>query len=95
MVVADAGLLSRNNLKLLAAEGYSFILGARIKNETGVGKGRILEQARRIKDQEGFDLQKPDGSRLIVTYSEQRRKRTPMAENGALQGCGKRLNPAR
>lgn len=75
VVVADAGLLSRNNLKLLAAEGYSFILGARIKNESDVNKGRILEQARWIKDQEGFDLQRPDGSRLIVTYSDQRRKK--------------------
>jgi hypothetical protein len=75
VVVADAGLLSRNNLKLLTAEGYSFILGARIKNESDVSKGKILEQAKRIKDQQGFDLQKADGSRLIVTYSEQRRKK--------------------
>jgi transposase len=75
VVVADAGLLSRDNLKLLAAEGYSFILGARIKNESDASKGKILEQAKRIKDQQGFDLQKTDGSRLIVTYSEQRRKK--------------------
>lgn len=75
VVVADAGLLSRDNLKLLAAEGYSFILGARIKNESDASKGEILEQAKRIKDQQGFDLQKADGNRLIVTYSEQRRKK--------------------
>lgn len=75
VVVADAGLLSRDNLKLLAAAGYSFILGARIKNESDVSKGKILEQAKRIKDQPGFDLQKADGSRLIVTYAEQRRKK--------------------
>jgi len=75
VVVADAGLLSRDNLKLLAAEGYSFILGARIKNESDADKEKILGQAKRIKDQQGFDLQKADGSRLIVTYSEQRRKK--------------------
>lgn len=75
VVVADAGLLSRENLKLLAAEGYSFILGARIKNESDAGKEKILEQAKRIKDQQGFDLQRADGSRLIVTYSDQRRKK--------------------
>lgn len=75
VVVADAGLLSRDNLKLLAAEGYSFILGARIKNESDTGKAKILERAKRIKDQQGFDLKKADGSRLIVTYSEQRRKK--------------------
>ena len=75
VVVADAGLLSRDNLKLLAAEGYSFILGARIKNESDASKTKILERAKRIKDQQGFDLQRVDGSRLIVTYSEQRRKK--------------------
>ena len=75
VVVADAGLLSRDNLKLLAAEGYSFILGARIKNESDASKTKILERAKRIKDQQGFDLQRVDGNRLIVTYSEQRRKK--------------------
>ncbi len=75
VVVADAGLLSRDNLKLLAAEGYTFILGARIKNESDASKEKILEQAKRINDQQGFDLQRADGSRLIVTYSEQRRKK--------------------
>jgi len=44
VVVADAGLLSRDNLKLLAAEGYSFILGARIKNESDASKTKILER---------------------------------------------------
>lgn len=75
VVVADAGLLSRDNLKLLSVEGYSFILGARIKNESDVSKEKILEQAKRIKDQQGFALQKSDGGRLVVTYSEQRRKK--------------------
>ena len=75
VVVADAGLLSRDNLKLLAAEGYSFILGARIKNESDISKTKILEHAKRINDQQGFDLQRADGNRLIVTYSEQRRKK--------------------
>ena len=60
---------------MLAAEGYLFILGARIKNESDVGKEKILEQAKRIKDQQGFDRKREDGSRLIVTYSEQRRKK--------------------
>jgi hypothetical protein len=91
VVVADAGLLSRNNLKLLAAEGYSFILGARIKNESDVNKGKILEQARRINDQEGFDLQKTDGNRLIVTYSEQRRKKDAYSRDRGLTRLRQRI----
>ena len=34
VVVADAGLLSTDNLKDLRKEGYQYILGARIKNES-------------------------------------------------------------
>lgn len=33
-VVADAGLLSTENIEMLIANGYEFIIGARIKNET-------------------------------------------------------------
>lgn len=91
VVVADAGLLSRNNLKLLATEGYSFILGARIKNESDVSKQKILEQARRIKDQEGFDLQKADSSRLIVTYSKQRRKKDAYGRERGLARLRQRI----
>lgn len=75
VVVADAGLLSRANLKELVAQGYSFIVGARIKNESDAIKEKILEQAKRIKNQEGFALPKADTTRLIVTYSDQRRKK--------------------
>ncbi len=75
VVVADAALLSRDNLRHLVAEGYSFIIGARIKNEPADIKQKILAQARQIKDQQGFVIQKTDGIRLIVTYSEQRRKK--------------------
>lgn len=75
VVVADAALLSRDNLKALAEEGYSFIIGARIKNETGEIQRSILVQSLRIKDQEGFAIQKSDGTRLIITYSDQRQKK--------------------
>ena len=34
IVVADAGLLSTQNIKALEDKGYEYILGARIKNES-------------------------------------------------------------
>ena len=91
VVVADAGLLSRDNIKLLVTEGYSFILGARIKNETGDSKKKILEQAQRMKDQQGFDLQRADGNRLIVTYSEQRRKKDAYGRERGLVRLRKKI----
>jgi transposase len=41
-VVADAGLLSNNNIQLLVEAGYKYILGARIKNEKPQIKEQIL-----------------------------------------------------
>jgi hypothetical protein len=75
VVVADAALLNRDNLKTLTKEGYSFIIGARIKNEPAEIQQRILAQARGMKDQQGCAIEKADKTRLIVTYSDQRKKK--------------------
>lgn len=75
IVVADAALLSRDNLENLAREKYQFIIGARIKNESEDIKKEILKKAKSLNDGEGFTLDKLDGIKLIVTFSEKRRKK--------------------
>lgn len=45
VVVADAGLLSKDNLNNLSKQEYKFIIGARIKNESRETKQKILEQS--------------------------------------------------
>jgi len=75
VIVADAALLSKENIKYLTNEGYQFILGARIKNESAELKRQILKKAKDAADQEGFDITRMDGTRLIVTYSKQRYKK--------------------
>lgn len=75
IVVADAALLSKDNIEYLAAEGYQFIIGARIKNESDVIKQQILTKAKNTAGREGFDITLSDSTRLIVTYSEQRYKK--------------------
>jgi len=75
IVVADAALLSKDNIEYLTAEGYQFIIGARIKNESDVIKQQILTKTKNTTSQEGFDITRSDGTRLIVTYSEQRYKK--------------------
>jgi len=75
VVVADAGLLSANNLKLLAEEDYPYIIGARIKNESGKIKAEVLKKAKGIVDGGSLIVKKEDGSRLVVTYSEKRAKK--------------------
>lgn len=75
VVVADAGLLSNDNLEELAAADYKYILGARVKNETDEVKKQILELASVKTDGDSFIIKKDKGVKLIVTYSEKRAKK--------------------
>jgi len=70
VVVADAGLLSSNNLEALQKQGYRYILGARIKNESNSIKKQI--QSEEWSDGKMVCLTKPDNTRLIVAYSLKR-----------------------
>jgi len=70
VVVADAGLLSSNNIKELQENQYQFILGARIKNETTIVKNKIFET--NLKDNEYAVIEKAKSEKLIIAYSEKR-----------------------
>jgi transposase len=72
IVVADAGLLSADNIKDLCALGYSYILGGKIKNETAAIKQWILSQ--KLNDKQTVETQREDASRLILSYSSSRAK---------------------
>lgn len=72
IVVADAALLSGDNLEQLANANYRFIIGARIKNEDDEIKQKTLIQTQGMKDGESCEIKKKDATRLIVTYSEKR-----------------------
>jgi transposase len=69
IVVADAALLSQDNIRNLKQEGYPFILASRIKNESAAIKTQILQKSKNIADGHGFVLNKNDGCRLVITYS--------------------------
>ncbi len=75
VVVADAGLLSKENIKLLQEHSYPFILGARIKNETDILKQELIEKSRGLKDGETFVLIKADATRIIVSFSDKRKRK--------------------
>lgn len=85
-VIADAAMLSRKNLENLAKEKYQFIIGGRVKNETDKVQQEILKQVAGLEDGQSFVLKKPDGTRLIVTYSDKRqRKDAHNRERGLLK----------
>lgn len=75
VVVADAGLLSADNIKKLTQKKYPFIISARIKNETDKLKVKILKKAEDMVNGDSFVLRKKDGSRLIVNYSDKRARK--------------------
>ncbi len=69
IIVADSGLLSKQNMEDLQSNGYEFILGARIKNESKPIKEQI--EKLKLKNGESAVIDK-DGLRLIITYSNKR-----------------------
>jgi len=72
IVVADSGLMLKQNIEQLQAKNLAFILGARIKNEGKEITDKILEL--NLKNGESTVIKKGD-LRLILTYSEQRAKK--------------------
>jgi transposase len=91
-VVADAGLLSNNNVQQLVLKGYDFIIGARIKNE----KQNIKEQILRLdlKNGESKFLHK-DEFRLLISYSEDRAKKDNYNRERGLRRLEKQLKTGR
>ena len=73
IVIADAGLLSNDNIEELQQKKYQYILGARIKNESNILKQKIL--ALSLLDGESIVLEKDGDQKLIVSYSNKRSKK--------------------
>ncbi len=72
VVIADSGLLSKNNVETLQEQGYEFALGARIKNEAHRIKEKIL--ALDLSNGESAVIRKGN-LKLIITYSDDRAKK--------------------
>lgn len=68
--MADAGLLSKENIALLESHDYHYILGARIKNESQQVREEIL--ALDLADAQSAVITKSSGQRLIISYSASR-----------------------
>lgn len=73
IIIADAGLLSNDNIQELQQKKYQYILGGRIKNESKALKDKIL--ALSLSDGKSVVLEKDKDQRLIVSYSIKRAKK--------------------
>jgi len=95
IVIADAGLLSKRNMENLAEKNYSFIIGARIKNENENTKQEILQKSEGIRDGQSFIIKKTNGTRLIITCSDKRRKKDFYNRERGLRKLRKRIKTGR
>ncbi len=89
VVVADSGLLSKDNIKALQEQKYEYILGARIKNETKVVKEKILEAE--LKNGQIKSIKKDDTTRIIINYSDKRARKDAHNRERGLKRLEKRI----
>lgn len=73
VVMADAGLMSNDNITELQTKSYQYIIGARIKNETRIIQQQILSN--QLKNGESAEVIKNENSKIIISYSESRAKK--------------------
>jgi transposase len=95
IVIADAAMLSRSNLIQLAEAKYSFIIGARIKNENNQIKQEILQKLNELKNGNAQIFERGDGTRLVVTWSKKRAQQDERNRNKGIQRLKKRVKSGR
>ena len=90
VVVADAGLLSKNNIEQLINHQYEFILGARIKSETSKLRNQVLSKKWDNNIICEFEKEKP--VKLIVSYSDKRANKDAHNRNNGIKRLEKRIS---
>lgn len=70
IIVADAGLMNGDNIADLEANGYKYIIGAKIRTESRTIQEWILQQPK--IDHQMVEYDKGNGQRLLVGYTDDR-----------------------
>lgn len=70
IIVADSGLLSKDNITALEQKSYEYIIGARLKSEPQKTKQQILDK--KLEDGGMIKIRRSANTRLIVTYANNR-----------------------
>jgi len=91
VVVADAAMLSQNNLDALDRGRYPFIVAARILNETAAMQQEILRRCNGLLNGQSVVIERSNGHRLIVAYSDKRAKKDKYNRQRGLRRLEKRV----
>jgi len=95
IVIADAAMLSNDNLDALDRQGYPFIVAARIRNESRAMQETILEHCASMQNGRNVEIEHNVGRRLIVAYSDKRAKKDAHNRKRGLQRLRKRIQSGR
>ncbi len=90
IVVADAGLLSKENIKDLEAEGYEYILGARIRSQSEQFKAQIASLG--LKNGQSTSVRLTQTRRMVVTMSDARARKNAADRAKGLKRLEKRFS---
>lgn len=90
IVVADAGLLSKENIRDLEEGGYEYILGARIRSQSDEFKEQIASLNLSNGNSTSIELTK--NRRMVVTMSEDRARKNAADRQRGLKRLEKRFN---
>jgi transposase len=91
VVVADAAMLSRDNLDALDKAKYPFVVAARIRNETIAMQKEILSRCSGLKNGQSVVIDHEKGRRLIVSYSDKRARKDAYNRKRGLSRLDKRV----
>ena len=89
IVVADSGLLSKDNIIALDEKNYEYIIGARLKNESEKIKQQILDK--KLIDGDILKMKRSANTRLIVTYANNRAAKDEHNRKRGLQRLEKQI----
>jgi len=89
IVVADSGLLSKNNIIALEEKNYEYIIGARLKSESEKIKQQILDRV--LLEGDILRIKRSVNTRLIVTYANNRAAKDENNRRRGLQRLEKQI----
>ncbi len=95
IVVADAAMLSNDNLDALDRQGYPFIVAARIRNESQAMQKTILQHCAGLHNGQNVEVQHHAGRRLIIAYSDKRARKDAYNRERGLQRLRKQIQSGR
>ena len=95
IVIADAAMLSNDNLDALDRQRYPFIVAARIRNESQAMQEAILERCAGLRNGQTAEIKHDAGRRLILAYSDKRAKKDAHNRTRGLQRLRKQIQTGR